>query len=341
MHTVAVSRRRTAWTVGVGGIAVVAFACWLLGDRIHSAATAVVIALPILAASWLGGRRIGVVVGAIGAVAYAAIFITPFGHVTVGPTQDGLVLAVFIATGFLVGAVADRHRPAPVVPPIAPASEQGVLLRAVSHDLRNPLSTIRLASSDLLTDVDDTGGRRAELLSLVLSESERLDRIVGNLLSAGRVQAGALRPSVAAESLPALIDASVARFGRVHPGQRIDVDAEADLPDALVDAVQIDQVLTNLVENSWRVSPPGAPIVIRVRRLGELLEVAVVDRGPGFPAGSREAAFEPHHSTMGSSGLGLSVARAIVEAHGGTIELGDDREGTGAEVTFTVPLADQ
>ncbi len=334
-----VTRTTAAWVTGISGISAIAGVCWLLDERIGGTVTAALLLVPIIVASALGGARIGVWVAAIGAVSYAALFLAPLGHVRVGPTQDVLTLVAFVAVAFGVGTISDRRRPAPETPAATPSASDDLLLNAVSHDLRNPLSTIRLASADLLTGAhEDDGERRTELLGLVLSESERLDRIVGNLLSAGRVRAGALMPSTSPCSIGSLLDTTAERAERIGTSLLV-VDVEADLPEVLIDPVLIDQVVTNLVENAARVSPADAPIVIAARRCGDVVEVEVVDRGPGFDPDMRADAFEPHLSASGSTGLGLAVCKAVIDAHGGTITIGDEPDGAGASVRFTLPIA--
>ncbi|MGD9704951.1 MAG: ATP-binding protein [Acidimicrobiia bacterium] len=333
------TKRVAAWLVGLSGTALVTGGCRLLDDRIGTNVTGALLLVPIVVASVLGGWRVGVRVAFIAAIGYSLAFLVPFGHVHVGLTRDVLVLIVFVTIAFGVGVVADRRRDEPFEQ--APANAGGeLLLRAVSHDLRNPLSTIRAASSDLLTGVhEDDDGRRTELLGLVLSESERLDRIVGNLLSASRVRAGALVPSAQAESLPDVLTGSLRRLGRLRTAPIL-LDLEPSLPDVLIDAVQIDQVVTNLVENASRWSPPEQPIVISARRRDAAVEVAVTDHGPGFPLGSGAEVFDVFRSSSGSSGLGLAVCKAVVEAHGGTIGIDEVSTVRGARVWFTLPIAE-
>jgi two-component system sensor histidine kinase KdpD len=245
-----------------------------------------------------------------------------------------LVLAILVALGWVTGALSDRRRPA--VAPAAP-SDPTVLLNAVSHELRNPLSTIRAASTDLRDGrhVDDAA-RRDELLDLVVTETDRLDRLVGNLLHAGRARAGRLVADCGPESLRAVVDCAIVRLAQVHP-QRIVNDVPVDLPAVMIDPVLIEQVIANLVDNSARVSPAGSPICVDAVRAADTVLVTVTDTGPGFPRSSADP-FEAYVSAAGSSGLGLAICRAIVDAHGGTIDLVS--VPAGAAVRFTLPVAD-
>ena len=167
------------------------------------------------------------------------------------------------------------------------------LLRGVSHDLRSPLTTIRSISSDLLIVGDDyDDGTRHRLLGQVVDESDRLDRIVGNLLSVSRVQAGALNPELEPESVALLVQRCVRRLNR-DGAHRVVVEIPADLPDVSADAVQVDQVLTNLVENALRHTPPGAAVVVSAMQIDDRVEIAVRDDGPGFSSDALDRLYRP------------------------------------------------
>ena len=214
-----------------------------------------------------------------------------------------------------------------------------LLLRSVSHDLRNPLNTIRLASSDLLDGSDYDEGTRSKLLGVVLDESERMERIVHNMLSLSRLQAGALTPTLHPIVLADLFDDCLMRHERLAAGfVEIDVEADDDLPLVLADPVQIDQVLANLLENAIHHSPDGGVVRISARAIGDRTMISVDDTGPGFSPAARAGLFQSHRSETGSTGLGLVLCKAIVEAHDGTIAVGDNPTG-GARVSFSLKNA--
>jgi K+-sensing histidine kinase KdpD len=331
-----VTRATAAWLVGLGPSAVAIALCRVFD--VDSDITAALPIVPVGIAGLIGGRRLGVRVAAVVGVIYAVALLAPFGHFRIGLTRDVLVVAIFVTIAFATGTIADRRR-GDETPPAEPpaAGDPNVLLRAVSHDLRNPLSTIRAASTDLLSGrhVDDAQ-RREELLGLVVNESERLDRLVGNLLSAGRARAGKLEPQLAPEPLAVVVDDSLSRLRQLHP-HRLVMDVDDDLPDVLVDAVQIDQVIANLVENSARVSRPTSTITVSARRDRTCVVVTVDDDGPGFSP-TADDPFEAYVSSTGSSGLGLAICRAIVAAHGGTIEVDTTPSAGGGRVRFTLPV---
>jgi K+-sensing histidine kinase KdpD len=309
---------------GLAGVAVVTLGCLALGDLIDNTITALLLLVPIAACSVLGGWRRSVVVSFAAALTYALAFLPPIGHVRIGLTRDVFVLLTFEVVALVVGLGTGRRR----------STDGGDdVLRAVSHDLRTPLSTIRAASTDLLAGVHTDESTRSELLGLVVSESERLDRIVGNLLSHSRVRSGTLVPVRAPVALDVLLEASAARMRRLAAAPVV-VDVEPDLPSVACDAVLIDQVLANLIENAARHAPAGAPITLHARRRDDLVEVAVEDAGPGFSTEGRRQAFQPSRSPDGAAGIGLAVCKAVVEAHGGTISI---RGGSPTTVAFTLP----
>jgi len=217
------------------------------------------------------------------------------------------------------------------------------LLNAVSHDLRTPLASIIASAGSLRQqDVDWTGEQVRELAEAIEQEARRLNRIVGNLLDLSRIEAGSLRCDKEWHDLGALVGDVLGRLRPVTSGRTVVVDVPDDLPFVPLDYVQIDQVLSNLVENACRYTPPGAEIAVRARQKGETIQVEVADHGPGFPAAALPRLFEPFYrgeeqSIRMSTGLGLAVARGLVEAHGGRIRA--ENRATGGSVIFTLPLA--
>jgi two-component system sensor histidine kinase KdpD len=216
--------------------------------------------------------------------------------------------------------------------------QRAALLRTVSHDLRTPLATIRAVSSDLLAEGVYDEATRAELLGLVSDEAERLDRLVSNLLSMSRIEAGAFSPERQAVVLAELVAACVQRLGRMLGDRRVEAEVPADLPLIDGDYTQLDLVLTNLLENAVRHSPPRSIIRVGARPRDDRVEVWVENRGEGVLPTERSRIFEAFHRSHGSrsSGVGLAISKAVVEAHGGTIAV-TDAAGGGARFTFTMP----
>jgi two-component system, OmpR family, sensor histidine kinase KdpD len=220
---------------------------------------------------------------------------------------------------------------------------RSALLGAVSHDLRTPLASIKTAVSSLrepgpaLRPED-----RAELLELIELQADRLSRLVTNLLDMTRIEAGALEPRPAAMAVDELVDEALAALGGLLPRDRVELQRAPDLPLLHVDHVLISQALANVLENAGRLSPPDSVIRIGARPAprsdGTRVEIAVRDEGPGIAAADREHVFEmfSQNGGGGRAGLGLTIAKAFVEAQGGRIWIDPD-VSSGARIVFTVP----
>jgi len=213
------------------------------------------------------------------------------------------------------------------------------VLRAVSHDLRSPLTAIRAAASGLVNPSLALGeDDRAELLETIGIESARLERLVADLLDLSRLQAGAAEPRRALWAVEDLI--GLARDDGLA-GERIVAALPETLPPVDVDAGQVRRVLANVLENALRVSPPGAPVRVTGEvRDGEVV-IRIVDEGPGLDPAELERVFEPFQRGAAAgayrgTGLGLAIARGFAEANGG--RLWAERPGRGAAIALALPV---
>jgi two-component system, OmpR family, sensor histidine kinase KdpD len=221
---------------------------------------------------------------------------------------------------------------------------RAALFSSVTHDLRTPLSSIKASASSLLEEgVPFSDEQRQELLRTILEESERLNRLVANLMDLSRLRAGALTPVLESVPIEDLISSVVRRLKPTLRDHPVQVRVRDDVPPVPMDVVQMDQALSNLLENAARFSQAGSEITISVVRWHNIVEVKVVDHGPGIPPGDRGRVFEEFYrqdveGRRGGTGLGLSIARAVVMAHGGTMWV-EDSPGGGATLGFRLPLA--
>jgi two-component system, OmpR family, sensor histidine kinase KdpD len=214
------------------------------------------------------------------------------------------------------------------------------LLGAVSHDLRTPLATMKVASSTLLdADVYLSEEDRRELYDLLDVQTDRLTRLVGSLLDMTRYQAGVLKVDRTPSSVLDLIGDAIAALRPSLAERRVDIDVPDGIPPVDVDPLLIGQVLVNLIENADRHAPAGTAISVSARGAGDQVRISVADRGPGVPLTEREAVFERfvQFDTGGRSGLGLAIAKAFLEAHGERIWIESPPEG-GACLVFTLPV---
>jgi two-component system, OmpR family, sensor histidine kinase KdpD len=219
---------------------------------------------------------------------------------------------------------------------------RAAMFSSVTHDLRTPLASIKAGVTSLLdaSTVHDATQQR-ELLTTVLEETDRLNRLVGNILDLARIRAGALIPRRTPTAIDEIAEAVVARMRPVLSRVRVDLVLGHDLPEIPADPMQLDQVMTNLVENAARHSPPGGTVRISVDRDGPAMRVRVTDEGPGIPRELREKVFEAFYRAREEperpgSGLGLSIAQAIVTAHGGRIWVADSV--VGSALVFELPV---
>lgn len=226
---------------------------------------------------------------------------------------------------------------------------RAALLSSVSHDLRTPLSSIKASASSLLQeDVTWTEEERRSFAMTIERQSDRLNRLVGNLLDMSRIEGGAVKPEKEWYPLQELIYDVLDRMRPQLQGREVIIEIQDQLPPVELDYLQIDQVLTNLVENALRYTPQETPIEIGARVQKDYILVSVADRGPGVPVDDLERIFDKFYRVSETprrvaqiigSGLGLAVCRGLVEAHGGKI-WAENREGGGAIFQFTLPLHD-
>jgi two-component system sensor histidine kinase KdpD len=261
----------------------------------------------------------------------------------VDPEQRGL-LDVFAAQ---VSSALERARFAEEAQQVQLQMEaerlRSSLLSSVSHDLRTPLGVITGASSALLepNGVVDAGARR-DLLLTIHEEGQRLNRLVRNLLDMTKITSGAIRVKKEWQPLEEVVGAALSRMDEQLQGWTIKVSLPEDLPLVPIDAVLIEQVLINLLENAAKYTPRGTELEIAAHADGARVVVDVMDRGPGVPPELLDKIFEkfyrlPRERAGSGAGLGLAICRGIVEAHGGSISA-TNREGGGQTFRFTIPI---
>jgi len=215
------------------------------------------------------------------------------------------------------------------------------VLASVSHDLRTPLTTIKALANEMAV----AGDERAVTIE---QEADRLNGFVENLLDLSHIQAGGARRPPIPNEAEDLVGVALERISGRAAGRDLRVVVEADRDALLVgrfDFTDTLHALVNLLENAIKYSPPPAPIDLTVRRDGPWLCFAVADRGPGVVASERDRIFEPFYRPetsppdAGGAGLGLSIARSLAAAQGGTVTL-EPRQGGGSVFTLRVPAVD-
>jgi two-component system, OmpR family, sensor histidine kinase KdpD len=218
---------------------------------------------------------------------------------------------------------------------------KAALLASVSHDLRTPLTSIRASVDSLLhrdTKWDETTLREFHLI--ISEEVHRLSRLIENLLGMARIEAGELRLSKKWESPSEVCHNVLERCAAAIRRHRVSVDCDESLPVVLIDSRLIAEALSNLVENAAKYSPPGGEIILKAEMKGDDLLISVTDQGPGIVPEETNRLFEKfyrgtHPQQNGGTGMGLAIARGIIEAHGGRIWV-ENSSGKGATFTFSL-----
>jgi two-component system sensor histidine kinase KdpD len=350
-------RRLTGWAVTVAGLAVATVGLLPFRSDITVATAALVLVVPVALGVAVGGFSAVPVGVAFGFLTFDFFFIPPYSTFYVTEWEDWISLVVYAVVGCTVGGVvaqlgraqreaearraeaqllwAERARLVEESNRLQLLEEvdrlRAALIGSVSHDLRTPLASIKASISDLadpglLLSDDD----RATLLRTTEEETDRLTRLVTNLLDMSRIQAGALVPHTSATPLDELIGAVAGRFGPML---------------ADVDYLLVEQVLSNLLENAARYTPPGTAVTVRAAAAGgDEVEVAVVDHGPGVAEEQRERIFDQFYRLRAEgqgpvgTGMGLAIVKGIAEAHGGRIWV-EATPGGGATFVLRLPVA--
>jgi two-component system sensor histidine kinase KdpD len=223
---------------------------------------------------------------------------------------------------------------------------KSALLHSISHDLRTPLAAIKGAASNLRDEsvAWDPAAEHA-LLETIEAEADRLNRLVRNLLDMSRIEVGTELPPKELAFFEDVLGPVLRRLRPALNEHPIAVDVADDIPFVPMAVLQIDQVLTNLLENAAKYAPPGTPIGITAAVVGDEMQVSIADEGPGIPTSERERIFDKFYrlsepeTAAGGAGLGLAICKYWVEAHGGQIWT-HPRSGSGTIFTFSLPLHD-
>jgi len=222
-------------------------------------------------------------------------------------------------------------------------------LSTVTHELRTPLTSVRAFSELLYDNPDLDPAQRQEFLSTIIKESERLTRLINEVLDMAKIEAGELELHIQPLDLPACLRDAVAATGQLFRDRGVDLWLEpspAPLPPALGDADRLSQVLVNLLSNAVKFAPAGSGrVAVSVEPVGGGLRVSVADNGPGVAGEHAEAIFDrfrqvsdPRSGKPAGTGLGLAICRKLVDAMGGRIWV-ESSPGAGATFRFTLPAA--
>jgi two-component system sensor histidine kinase KdpD len=364
----------------VCGVVAVTGALAPFNDRLSSTTVALALLLVVLFAATGWGSRPAILAALLGVACFNFFFLPPLYTFTIANPQNWVALTAFLITALVAGelsarakrraeeaeagrreierlynefrAAAERARQAEVFE----QSERlkSALLDAVTHDLRTPLTSVKAAVTTLLDESEVTldDEARREFLEIINEEADRLNYFVENMVELARIEAGAINLRLRWSSVEEIVAMARARADALTRGHRLEIELESELPTVRIDASLIAEVLYSLIDNAAKYSPAGSRIKISARRAeSEMLLIAVEDEGRGIPEHLRERVFDKFFRATAEGaaslgrpkglGMGLAIARGIVNAHGGRIWVESGAGDVGARVAFTVPVGDE
>jgi K+-sensing histidine kinase KdpD len=331
--------------------------------HVNSATVALLFLIVVVFTAIYFGSRPAFVASLCGVLAINFFFLPPFHTLRIADPQNWIALFVFLVTALTVGSLSAREKyraqEAQRLYAFQKASQaealkqseqlKSALLDAVSHDLRTPLTSMKAAVTTLLSKKDfslDEEGKR-EMLEVIDAEIDRLNHLLEGLIGIAKIEAGAMQPRRTWSNFEEIVSISLDRTAGLTSNHKISLDLDRDLPPVRVDEISIAEVLYILLENATKFSPLQSEIIVSAKVDGDSLKVSVVDEGPGIPVGLREKVFEKFFRARASNvarpvglGMGLAIARRIIEAHGGRIWIEESRKG-GTNVSFTIPLKEE
>ena len=336
------------YLTAIVAVAAVTIACWLVRPVTGYGAISLIFLLAVLLAGMVLDRGPVLVVAALSALSWNFLFIPPLFTLHIDKVEDALTFATYFIVALTIGSLtaqlkAREHLAAQVQ--LAQESERlrKTLLDCVSHELKTPLAAIGAASQELARSAANV--QDAQTLQQIAAEihdgSRRLHRVVNNLLDMNRLESGVIRPKQEWCDVRDLLQSAVEIEREAINGRDVRLDVPENIPLALIDYTLIEQAVAKLLANAASHAPSRLPIEVDAEYKDEQLIICVGDRGPGLPMESLERVFEKFYRgdgrKTGGLGLGLSIARGFVEAHGGKLTA-ENRDGGGARFIIRLPV---
>jgi len=336
------------YITAVIGVVALTVACWLITPLTGYGSISLIFLLGVLLAGMVLNRGPVLLVAALSALSWNFLFIPPLFTLHIAKLQDALTFATYFIVAITVGSLtaqlkAREHLAAQVQ--LAQESERlrKTLLDCVSHELKTPLAAIGAASQELSRLVPNIQDPQIlkELASEIRDGSRRLNRVVDNLLDMNRVESGVIRPKREWCDVRELLQSAIDIERESIDGRDIRLDVPEKIPLAFVDHTLVEQAVAKLVANAGSHTPQRLPIEIDADYTNDRLLISVSDRGPGIPTEATERLFEKFYHgddrKTGGLGLGLSIARGLIEAHGGKLTA-ENRDGGGARFIISLPV---
>ncbi|MGB8130377.1 MAG: ATP-binding protein [Candidatus Angelobacter sp.] len=328
---------------------------------------ALILVLPVILVAATQGRGPALYASILVGLSFNFFFIGPYYSFLITRPEDVVAFVVFVTTAVLVGQLSSRlekrvlltekqgkelvHVRGKFERAAAQAAEadalrkseqlKTALLDAVTHDLRTPLTSIKAAISTIRAESVSPEVQR-ELFEVIEEESDRLNHFIQGMMDLAKLQAGEVTLASRSVAPEEMVEDALLRTGPLLDGHPVEVAIASGLPSPKVDPRLISQVIFTLLENAAKYSGPSAKITVSVQQKEDNICFAVNDEGPGIPSELRGKVFEKFFRAGSQPGLGmgLAIARGIVQAHGGKIWIEDGPQSKGISVQFTVPLDD-
>jgi K+-sensing histidine kinase KdpD len=338
-----------------------------LRPELTQTSIALILVPPVILVAVTQGRGPALYASTLVGLSFNFFFIGPYYSFLITRPEDVVAFIVFVSTAVLVGQLSSRlekrvlltekqsqelvHVRGKFERAAAQAAEadalrkseqlKTALLDAVTHDLRTPLTSIKAAISTIRAESVSPEVQR-ELFEVIEEESDRLNHFIQGMMDLAKLQAGEVTLASRNVAPEEMVEDALLRAGPLLEGHPVEVNIASGLPSPKVDPRLISQVIFTLLENAAKYSGASAKITVSVRQKENNICFAVDDEGPGIPSELRGKVFDKFFRAglQPGLGMGLAIARGIVQAHGGKIWIEDGPERRGTSVQFMVPLSD-
>lgn len=348
-------------------------------DQINKTEVALALLLVVLFASTLFGSTAGLLASVLGILCFNFFFLPPFHTLTISEPENWVAFAAFVITALIAGQLSGYARRRAeesearqqeierLYTELQSAFEQAseseglrrseklksALLDAVTHDLRTPLTSIKASATTLLEDTQTPvldGESRQEFLEIINEETDRLNEFIEGMVGIAKIEADALYLHKRSSSVEEIVAVAVERARRQLGDRKLLVDLDRDLPNVFADAASVSEVVFTLLDNAAKYSHDSSSISVSATATeSSMINIVVQDQGNGIPAEMRERVFDKFfrageqdiHQTGSGLGLGLAIAKGIVESQGGTICIEDGDKGYVTKFVVTLPIDDK
>lgn len=346
-------------------------------EYLNPTEVALTLLLVVLFASTLFGSTSGLVASGLGILCFNFFFLPPYNTFNITGPENWLAFGTFVITALIAGQLSGYARRRAdesearqreierLYDELRGAFEQAsqaealrrseklksALLDAVTHDLRTPLTSIKASVTTLLEDAGETmldDESRSEFLEIIDEETDRLNEFIEGMVGIAKIEAGALNLAKRRSPVDEIVANAAQRAEKLVGERKLEIGMPAEPPHVYADAASVAEVLFTLIDNAAKYSREDTTIRISVDRYGGSVEIAVDDQGRGIPREMRGKIFDKFvrlgeqdiHRTGSGLGLGLAIAKGIVESQGGTIAVGDGAEGFATRFAVRLPAAE-